>query len=819
MAMIVPYNDLFRDIRTNKVYEDQACTKRVGELRGAVLERDDEPATPPTPPAETATPVVEPRIVIKEYYHAEVMDQLLKAPAEVISNKDRAMLKKYHNARVRDSVPAYVEVLYKERPVVSRVSMGRRYPAGPSLMWFPSQIRSALATGMVEIDQKNSHPHIALFYMKKHGLPHQHMEHYINNREEVLQSIHTDRAVAKEAVLKVLFGSKDVPGALTGLASELSTLAKCIHQISEYLWTRDAVFLKEMAEASKQDPKMPPAYKTDPKVRALSYLLQTEETRISDAITQFCADQGLQVALRLHDGVFIRGDVDDAFLRAAEEHITASTGYAMPLGTKPCKCTLTFAPETNASTRPPSDLEAADIFMKACGTLFAYQSDKTLFTYKAACGLWKVCDDLEGAVVSCIQDMRDDPATSTFLLFHVSEKIKIDYSLTSKVRAMLPYIRQRIIKDHSVDLDLDTAMYKFAFKNGIVDMRTGDFTPGFDKNIVFLHAIPIDYNIERNEENIEYARRIWMSSYEHDGYEPAGLFFLQYCALGLVGEYERRKMFVALGPPRSGKGNATEALIQTFGGYVGAWDACDIQGGTMGTGGRDKALKMDWVGTLRGCRIAVCNEAPEGKTTLHGPTIKSLVSGGDRMVVREIYGKKAPISNRSMLILFANDIPAITPRDEAVDDRIVYARMSTVFVDIPTLPHHRKADPKIKQVFKDPEMQLAFFHLMMQTYMELPQHVKNGGEVYEPPQAKEERVLQTEHGSWEELLERAGYEVTRNMADYVFRSDLCDDMIEHGSATKVGREMKALLPAVSKNDRIGARHVYYGVKKRSWRMV
>lgn len=812
MAMIVPFDALFRDIRTNLVYEDQACTKRVGELRGDVLAHDDEPATPPTPPAEPAPPVVEPRIVIKEYYHAEVMDQLLKAPAEVISNKDRAMLKKYHNARVRDSVPSYVEVLYKERPVVSRVSMGRRYPAGPSLQAFPSQIRSALGTGMVEIDQKNSHPHIALVYMKKHGLPHHHMEHYINNREEVLQSIHTDRAVAKEAVLKVLFGSKDVPGALTGLASELSTLAKCIHQIGgEYLWTKEAAFLKEMAEASKQDPEMPPAYKSDPKVRGLAYLLQTEETRISDAIALFCADQGVQVTLRLHDGVFVRGDVDDAFLRAAEAHITATTGYDMPLGTKPCKCTLELA--ALGSTKTISHETSAKAFFDVFSDRFLVTPDDTVWVFDARSGVWKIPKDFAQIVLNMTTERRlVDP---TFL-----EAGRHGQSMVS-MRPVASHVKSFVDMVCREELKLETT--KVLFSNGIYDPVTRTLSP-FDPAIKFIRSTGYPYTPTPDHEQWRKTALYTdhaTAPFEHEGRGEAGEYLFNLIATSIFGGYMLQNFVAIEGPTSTGKGTLSTALKHVLGGFQGTWSLNSI---LVNSSTQDDARRNAMFILTEGCRVAFANEAKASTDKVDTNFIKMMASGGDEVVCRTHQTGERIVRATTTFFTLVNAFPVIDNADSAVRKRLKIIKPTTEFHnDCDTNPaaedNWRNADPSMRNRFEDDKDHLwkcAFFDLLVDMWHRLPASVRAAKtEIPMPPYVRSTTNRIFDDASFETLLEKYGYEKTANETDYVFQDELHKLLEEDKySVPRIGNEMRALLKGFAHGEKIQGRRVYRGLVRR-----
>lgn len=59
------------------------------------------------------------------------------------------------------------------------------------------------------------------------------------------------------------------------------------------------------------------------------------------------------------------------------------------------------------------------------------------------------------------------------------------------------------------------------------------------------------------------------------------------------------------------------------------------------------------------------------------------------------------IVNRATLFLMVNDIPKIQPVDDGVRNRVGCVEFRCTFVDNPTGPLERKADPDIKVLLKE----------------------------------------------------------------------------------------------------------------------
>ena len=79
---------------------------------------------------------------------------------------------------------------------------GRLFASGGSVQGLPKAIRGFLLDGITcDIDMANAHPVILRYLCRKHSIPHEKLDFYINNRDEVLSQF-ADRDTGKTLFLK-----------------------------------------------------------------------------------------------------------------------------------------------------------------------------------------------------------------------------------------------------------------------------------------------------------------------------------------------------------------------------------------------------------------------------------------------------------------------------------------------------------------------------------------------------------------------------------------------------------------------------------------
>ena len=90
--------------------------------------------------------------------------------------------------------------------------MGRLFAQCASLQNLPKEFRGAIGANYHDLDMKNAHPTILLQYCQKNDIKCENLEHYVNNRDEVIQKImnvyNLEKGDVKQLFLSVMNGGK-----------------------------------------------------------------------------------------------------------------------------------------------------------------------------------------------------------------------------------------------------------------------------------------------------------------------------------------------------------------------------------------------------------------------------------------------------------------------------------------------------------------------------------------------------------------------------------------------------------------------------------
>ena len=256
------------------------------------------------------------------------------------------------------------------------------------------------------------------------------------------------------------------------------------------------------------------------------------------------------------------------------------------------------------------------------------------------------------------------------------------------------------------------------FKNGTYCFETASFraidpehsTNGFDPKIAFFGRIHRDY-IAASDTISEYAADIGRRLFTNTLGDEAGTFLIQIMARALSGEC-MKKMVFGVGTGDSGKGVITMASQYALGDYHGTYNGDDLANGTSGS---DSGQKQRWMLLLRYKRLVFSNEL-NSAVTLNGNIIKRMSAGGDALVGREHGGNETSFEPHFTPFLLANDLPGITPCDDAVCTRIKALTFNRKFVREPGNEYELLADPNIKTEVKTSEFQAAFVQLLLSSH-------------------------------------------------------------------------------------------------------
>ena len=325
------------------------------------------------------------------------------------------------------------------------------------------------------------------------------------------------------------------------------------------------------------------------------------------------------------------------------------------------------------------------------------------------------------------------------------------------------------------------------FTNGYMDCKGCRFipmdSPEFDDNIRFTEIIPFDYD---TTECIEAVARVRQVLFTDPFGDRVGSYYALMLARGLAGDC-MKKFLLGVGPADTGKSMLTSVLRECCGGYVDGWNAGNL---TERQSSQDEAQQLRWLLLLRTKRIIVSNEL-KTRHTLDGNMIKKMSNGGlDTLSGREHRGNETPFQIGCLPILYSQDVPRITPMDDAIMTRVRAIPYEKVYVDCVTNSLELKKDPGLSEEIKTHAFRQGFLHLLFDAYTRFHQ----GGRAEVDLEEIKDAVLAVV-GTETTILEafKNRFEITNDPAHYVLSSEMKTWLTDgkYGvSDTKLGMELK-----------------------------
>ncbi len=236
--------------------------------------------------------------------------------------------------------------------------------------------------------------------------------------------------------------------------------------------------------------------------------------------------------------------------------------------------------------------------------------------------------------------------------------------------------------------ELDQQPFLLACRNGVIDLRTGEFRPGHPDDYV-LNACPIEWaGIDAPCPQFE---RFMYSCHEN---EAIVSFLQRVFGYGIMGARDDHYWFVFYGARgRNGKDTLLKILTAILGDDLASTIDTALLLDTKQP--RSSAGPSPDVLALRGKRMAFATEAEDGQKFAMSK-IKWL-TGGSNLMARGLQDKLYTTWKQThLLFLLTNEIPRAKADDDAFWTRTLAVPWKLRFVDHPTTPDERPRDPQME---------------------------------------------------------------------------------------------------------------------------
>ena len=715
-----------------------------------------------------------------EYINLENLNKIISA--KKIDDESLTILTKL-KTHVRKTGKHEVNFNVKKASNKSK-GIGRMYPKynKPCLQGLNKNIRKALAYDTcVDVDIKNCHPVILNQILRNNEITCEHLNYYVNNRDEVLD-MYEDRDLGKERVSTLING---------GRPKDFPEFEKLFYDDVMKATERLFRFAKYQPYYKKGEVDRP----SNAQGHAVSFLCQDYERRCISSVIEKLRDLNYEPSTIIHDGLLVKThEILDEDLRQIESFVKQQNHIDIELVIKPMN---DFVPEqlwdedTPYQDDDPNDADEARKFidyMTDRGHTFV-RCKTAIFWFNPDHGIWSDTDliSLRSYIINC------DKVSPIY-----SKGVRHQDNLFTMMKSLIDSDDQFTTKAS------ETTYRKLPFNNGIWDFNTRTLLP-FSKDIRFFYKLRWDWGDLDLGLAKEIDERVIYGTLGH----VRGDYYKDVLSRAIAGEVADKLFTVVIGEGNSGKGVNCD-LFKAFGDFVGTFNAGQL---CKKVNVHDNAKAKSWMVALAKKRIAYCSEIPLG-SPLDQEAIKSLSSGGDDITGRQNFKDEITFKMECTTFAFLNDIPEIKGSDDAIQNRMRYLETQYVYLTDDQLQgrsygsHIRKADPNIKVDFCAREDVLRTFAIMICLN-------------YKPmvPQAPKEVLAETkEWVSPDNMTEKLKelFVITGDEEDFITSkhlNHLCKCAGIEASPTRIGRMMRGA-GIVSADKKVNGKttRAYVGIK-------
>jgi phage/plasmid-associated DNA primase len=295
--------------------------------------------------------------------------------------------------------------------------------------------------------------------------------------------------------------------------------------------------------------------------------------------------------------------------------------------------------------------------LKYCNSVWIVFNNKT--------GLWSIIKEPSYCIQQTIRKYIDGSIKFYMNKIETSEDDKEQEALRSKIKIYFEWYKKSsgkgfiaecrdIFKTTLIDNDfnkkLDCNIYKLAFKNGVLDLKTLEFRTGIKYDDYITETLPYDYSKARNTKNEKYVleqlKKICNYNDSHLKY------YLSTLGHALTGDAEKEKSIYFLVGQKGNNGKTLflDVLSNIMPTYCVKTDSKILVEGF--------AKKHKYLVSLKGKRIAWCEEWDD-KARVDIKMLKEIADG--KHIVNEVmYGTQELINILCKMFIISNHTPSMT---------------------------------------------------------------------------------------------------------------------------------------------------------------
>lgn len=216
--------------------------------------------------------------------------------------------------------------------------------------------------------------------------------------------------------------------------------------------------------------------------------------------------------------------------------------------------------------------------------------------------------------------------------------------------------------------DLDAAHHLITVNNGVIDLDHGvSFQPQHDPKMLLTKQLPVTFDKDAQAPRFTQFLQQVLPDEDVRGYVQRAV------GLTLLGDSERRALFLLHGQSGTGKSQFVRIMELMFGDYAETASST-----TFNAASKTATLTND-LNDLRGKRFVSVSELDEGE--LFNEALVKRLTGGDSAKSRGLYQENKTWRVQFMLWMASNHLPRLNSDDNAIWRRVKPISFPTVIAD------------------------------------------------------------------------------------------------------------------------------------------